>query len=92
MTVRPSPAELRHKILRDLSEHTTEVEWAGTGASRAYADTVIALADWLATTEPDVPARGPGASREAIDACIKAAAEAVRAAQGKTTTLAEEKP
>lgn len=85
MTTRPSPAELRHKILRDLSEHTAEVEWAGAGASRAYADSVIAFADWLAGCEPDVPARGPGASRAAIDAAIRAAADAVRAAQGKTT-------
>lgn len=90
MTARPSDPELRHQILRDLSTHTAEVEWAGTGASRAYADTVIAFADWLARCEPDVPARGPGASRESIDAAIKAAADAVRAAQGKTTTLAEE--
>ena len=85
MTTRPSDPELRHQILAQLSTHTTEVEWAGTGASRAYADTVIAFADWLATTERDVPARGPGARRESIDAAIRAAADAVKAAQGKTT-------
>ncbi len=57
MTTRPSPAELRHQILAQLSTHTTEVEWAGTAAHQAFADSVIDWADWLATCETPPPPR-----------------------------------
>ncbi len=56
-TVRPSPAELRHSILECLSTFTEEVEWIGTAAHLAYADSVIDWADRLATCETPPPPR-----------------------------------
>lgn len=85
MTTRPSRPELRHSILARLSTYTTEVEWASVAAHLAFADSVIDLADWLAGCEQPTPARGPGASRQSIDAAREAAAMAVRAAKERRT-------
>ncbi len=79
MTVRPSRAELRHAVLARLSSFTEDVEWVGTGAHVAFADSVVEFADWLAgTTPPPPPLRGPGADPAVIARAKQAAAQAVR--------------
>jgi hypothetical protein len=80
--VRPSRAELRHAVLARLSTFTEEIEWVGIGAHVAFADSIVDFADWLAACTPSPPPlAGTGASRDAIEAAKRAAADAVAASK-----------
>lgn len=51
MTNRPPRDDLRRAILDRLDSFAEDVRWIGGSADIAFADSVIALADWLAASE-----------------------------------------
>jgi len=74
-----------HRALMGLAARLERLGYTGDTYAEAEHIALNLLADGYRPVEPPVPARGPGASRAAIDAAKEAAEAAVRASKDART-------